>query len=288
MAKAKRQIEEDLKLIDIVIEILDARVPYSSQNPDVGKLLNNKKKIIVLNKSDLADESQTKEWKAYFENNGTPCVIVNSNTGLGIREVLKKVEEMMQDELKRQQEKGRVRKNIRLLVMGIPNVGKSSFINRIAKRSTAIVGNKPGVTKQKQWIRIQNNIELLDTPGILWPKFESKEIALHLAFTGTIKAEIIDECELSYYLIMFLYNNVKKNLQERYNITDEELKTIFEEKIEESEKYILLLELIAKKRGAIISGGMADQLKVARLLLEDFRTGKFGKITLEKSKFGGK
>ena len=276
MAKTRKQISDDIKLIDIVIEILDARIPKSSQNPDLGKLLCNKKRIIALNKSDLANESQNKLWKNFFENMKIPCVITDSNTGIGMKEVLQKVEKIMQPELQKQAEKGRIRKNIRILIVGIPNVGKSSFINRIAKRNTANVGNKPGVTKQKQWIRIQNNVELLDTPGILWPKFETEEVALHLAYTGTIKDEVIDETEVAYHLLKLLYENYKKDLLDRYKIEEQEL--------QESKVLLELMNLIGKKRGALLAGGKIDETKTAKILLEDFRTGKIGKITLEHIK----
>lgn len=189
MAKTRKQIMEDLKLIDIVIELLDARIPKSSQNPDIVKITRGKKKIIVLNKSDLANESQNKKWVEYFEGQGIPAVLTDSNSGKGIQDCIKKIEKIMDKELKLQAEKGRIGKKIRAMILGIPNVGKSSFINRISKRTSAGVGNKPGVTKQKQWIRINDQIELLDTPGVLWPKFESEEVALHLAFTGTIKED---------------------------------------------------------------------------------------------------
>ena len=274
MAKTKRQIQEDLKLVDVVIEILDARIPMASQNPDIAKMIKTKKHIIVLNKSDLADENENKRWQSRFEKEETPCVIANSNTGVGCKDILKKTKEIMQDELEKQEQKGRIQKNIRIMIVGIPNVGKSSFINRIAKRNTATVGNKPGVTKQKQWIRIENNIELMDTPGVLWPKFESNDVALNLAFIGTIKDEIIDEYEIAYHLISFLINNYKENLKNRFGLTDEEIK----------DDIVQVIELIGRKRGAIISGGRIDETKTARLILDDFRSGKLGRITLEKVK----
>lgn len=277
MAKTKKQISDDLKLIDVVIEILDARIPISSQNPDIGKLLCNKKRIIALNKSDLANESQNKLWQKYFEDMQIPCVITDSNTGIGMKEILLKIEAIMQSELQKQADKGRIRKNVRLLIVGIPNVGKSSFINRIAKRNTANVGNKPGVTKQKQWIRIQNNIELLDTPGVLWPKFESEEVALHLAYTGTIKDEVIEQTEIAYHLLKFLYENYQTELLTRYKIEKQEIRG--------KESFLLeLMHLIGKKRGALLAGGKIDEEKAAKILLDDFRNGKIGRITLEPQK----
>ena len=274
MAKTKRQIQDDLKLVDVVIEILDARIPKSSQNPDIAKMLQGKKHIVILNKSDLADENENKKWQSFFDKNKIPNVIANSNTGIGSKEIIKKVKDIMQGDLAKQEQKGRINKNIRIMIVGIPNVGKSSLINRLAKRNTALVGNKPGVTKQKQWIRIEDNIELLDTPGVLWPKFESQEVALNLSFIGTIKDEIIDEYEIAYNLISILCNEYKQNLKERYGLNDDDLK----------QELIALIELIGRKRGAIVSGGRVDETKTARIILDDFRSGKLGRITLEKVK----
>ena len=178
MLKTKKQIIEDLKLIDIVIEILDARIPISSKNPDIEKIISNKKKIVILNKSDLAENNETLKWVDFYKRNNIPAIIADSNLGKGIKETLNKIEELMQQDMQKLADKGRVKKNIRIMIVGIPNVGKSSFINRLCNKKLAVVGNRPGVTKQKQWVRIANNIELLDTPGVLWPKFEDKKVAL--------------------------------------------------------------------------------------------------------------
>ena len=221
MAKTKRQIIEDLKIIDIVVELLDARIPISSRNPDIEKITKNKKKIIVLNKCDLADEKENDRWLQYFKSKGISAVLTDSNTGKGINNFIKEVEKMMEEEQKILAQKGRTGRKTRVMILGIPNVGKSSFINRISKRSSAGVGNKPGVTKQKQWIRINEKIELLDTPGVLWPKFESEEVALNLAFTGTIKEEILDKVEIAYQLVKYLLENYRENLCKRYNLTNE-------------------------------------------------------------------
>lgn len=280
MAKTKKQMQEDLKLVDVVVEILDARIPKSSQNPDIAKMIEGKKRVVVLNKSDLAEENENRRWQEYFKSNGIPAIIVDSNIGNGVKEVTSMLQHIMKDELIRQQKKGRVQKNIRIMIVGIPNVGKSSFINRISKRNAAIVGNKPGVTRQKQWVRIENNIELLDTPGVLWPKFGNQKVALNLAFTGTIKSEIMDEYEVAYYLISFLYKNYKNKLMQRYSISDNEIDLIFQD--DEIQSTVSLIETIAKKRGAIMSKGRIDETKVSRLILDDFRNGKFGRITLEK------
>lgn len=285
MAKTKRQIIEDLKLIDVVIEILDARIPISSRNPDIEEYTKNKMKIIVLNKYDLADENQNKKWIEYFKANGIEAVLVNSNSGEGINKAINKVEEVYNRGRKQYEDKGRIGKSIRVMILGIPNVGKSSFINRISKKNVATVGNKPGVTRQKQWIRINQNIELLDTPGILWPKFESEEVALNLAYTGSIKDEVIEIVEVSFNLLKLLLNRHIDKLLERYKLNKSEIDEIFKlDDIEENEKIYEVMKLIGKKRGALISGGEIDTEKVARIILDDFRSGKIGRITLEEVK----
>ncbi len=278
MAKTKRQILEDSKLIDVVVEILDARIPKSSQNPDIAEIVRNKKRIIILNKSDLADEKETRKWIEYFKKKNITAIEADSNQGKGIEQVKKSIENIMEAELKAQNEKGRIRKTIRVMIIGIPNVGKSSFINRISKKTTMTVGNKPGVTKQKQWIRIGNQIELLDTPGVLWPKFESEEVGLNLAYTGSIKDDVLERTEVAYTLIQYLDKNYPEKLYEKYKITTEDI-----EKIKEHSQYYLeLMYLIGRKRGALISGGNIDEEKVANIILDDFKNGKIGKITLEK------
>ena len=285
MAKTKRQIMEDVRLVDIIIELLDARIPISSQNPDIAGITKNKKKIIVLNKCDLADERQNKRWVEYFNKKNIPAVLTDSNSGKGIEECVRKIEKIMEEDLKNQAEKGRIGRKIKAMVLGIPNVGKSSFINRISKKTSAGVGNKPGVTKQKQWIRINEKIELLDTPGVLWPKFESEEVALHLAFTGTIKEDILQRTEIAYYLVKFLIENYPKVLCERYKLTEEYINEQLEnqERAENENIYEIFLE-IGRKRGCIISGGNIDEEKTARIILDEFKNGKIGKITLEEAK----
>ena len=279
MAKTKRQITEDMKLVDVVIELLDARIPVSSQNPDISRLVNNKKRIVILNKADLADPVETKKWIEYFKTKNIVALEVDSNQGKGINQVNQTIEKLMAEELRIQNERGRIRKTIRVMIVGIPNVGKSSFINRISKKTTMVVGNRPGVTKQKQWIRIGSQIELLDTPGVLWPKFESEEVGLNLAYTGSIKDEVIDKVEVAYYLLKFLDKNYSKNLYEKYKISQEEISNIADHP-----QYTLeLMNLIGRKRGALVSGGNVDEEKVANIILDDFRKGKIGNITLEKS-----
>ena len=276
MAKTKRQIIDDLKIIDVVIELLDARIPIASRNPDFDSIVNRKKRIVILNKSDLSSEVENKKWIDYFKNKGILAVAVDSNSGKGIDRVPKEIEKIMSEDIAKMKEKGIVRKTIRVMILGIPNVGKSSFINRISKKTTMIVGNRPGVTRQKQWIRIGNQIELLDTPGVLWPKFD-EDVGLKLAYTGSIKDEILDRVDVAYNLVKILINEHKDNLKKRYNITDEEYDIC-----KSKENYALeFMYLIGKKRGALISGGEIDLERTSGIILDDFRSGKTGKITLE-------
>ena len=277
MVKTRRQIEEDLKLIDVVIELLDSRIPISSRNPEIQKITKNNKRIILLNKADLADENTNKKWVQELSKEA-PTILTDSNSGKGIDKVSKQIELIMRDEIARQAARGRINKTIRVMILGIPNVGKSSFINRISKKSNLEVGNRPGVTKQKQWIRIGKNQELLDTPGVLWPKFQSEEIALNLAFTGTIKDDILERTEIAYELLKKLYVNYKKNIMDRYKISEEEILNI-----EEKDNCIYeLMQLIGRKRGTLVSGGNTDDEKIARIILDDFRNCKLGKISLEE------
>lgn len=283
MAKTKRQIQEDLKLIDVVVEILDARIPMSSRNPDIEELIKNKDRLIVLNKYDLADEKQNQKWIQYFKNNGLQAVLVNSNTGEGINQAVKKIEEIYEATQEKFENKGRVGKAIRVMILGIPNVGKSSFINRLTKKNSTVVGNKPGVTRQKQWIRINGNIELLDTPGVLWPKFESEEVALNLAYTGTIKDDILQTIEVGFSLLKLLVYKHLELLIKRYKLDKRDVENILNlEDLEENERILEIMHLIGKKRGALISGGNIDEEKTAKIILEDFRSGKIGRITLEE------
>ena len=277
MAKTRRQIEEDLRIIDVVIELLDARIPLSSRNPDIKRITKNKKRIILLNKCDLANETTNSKWVSYFSKEA-PTILTDSNSGKGIDKVSKAIDKIMEEEIAKQAARGRINKTIRVMILGIPNVGKSSFINRISKKNSTEVGNKPGVTKAKQWIRIGKNQELLDTPGVLCPKFESDEVGLNLAFTGTIKDDILERTEIAYELLKVLYANHKDKLQERYKLTDEELVEVDKK----MNPIYELMQLIARKRGAIVSGGNTDDEKVARIILDDFRNCKIGKISLEE------
>lgn len=283
MAKTRKQIIEDLKLVDVVIEILDARIPRSSQNPEIRQILNGKKKIIVLNKSDLSDEKCNNEWIEYFIKNGDRAVLVDSNTGRGTVDVIKQIQIVMEEELKRLADKGRIGRKIRVMIVGIPNVGKSSFINRIVKKNTAEVGNRPGVTKSKQWIRVNDQIELMDTPGVLWPKFESEEVALNLAFTGSIKDDILEIVEIGYNLTKFLIENYRERLIARYSLDEIKINNILNQNQEENQNIYEIMQLIGRRRGALISGGNVDDEKTSKIILDDLRSGRFGKITLERA-----
>ena len=281
MAKTKKQITENLKLIDVVVELLDSRIPISSQNPDFAEITKGKKKIVILNKSDLSDETQNKLWVEFFKKKGIPAILTDANTGRGIQEVIKAIEKIMKEELNKSAQKGRVGRKIRAMILGIPNVGKSSLINRIAKKTSAQVANRPGVTRQNQWIRINENIELLDTPGVLWPKFESDEVALNLAYIGTIKDTVLQSTEIAYYLVKYLLKNYKEQLCNRYKLDVDEVEEILNREEPKNINIYDIFLLIGKKRGAIMSGGKVDEEKTARILLDEFRSGTIGKITLE-------
>jgi len=282
MAKTKKQMLEDLKLIDVVVEIVDARIPKASQNPDLQEWIKHKKKIMVFNKADLAEEKKNQEWVEYYKKQGQAVVLTDSNTGKGIQEAIREIEKIGKEMKEAEAQKGRKGRAIRVMVVGIPNVGKSSFINRITKKSSMAVGNKPGITRQKQWIRVKENIELLDTPGILWPKLGQEEVALRLAYTGTIKDDVLEKTEVAFYLLKYLLEEKRENVITRYSFTKEEIEEIMNrEEYPENENVLEILHQIGRKRGAIVSGGRVDEEKVANLLLEEFRSGKLGKMTLE-------
>ena len=282
MSKTKKEIIDNLKLIDVVIEILDSRIPISSRNPDIAEITKNKKKIIVLNKVDLADEKQNNLWVKYFNQQGIKAILTDSNQGKGINDVIREIENIMKDEIEQLSSKGRTGKKIRVMILGIPNVGKSSFINRIVKSNRLEVGNKPGVTRKKPWISINEKIDLLDTPGVLWPKFESEQVALNLAFTGTIKDDVLEQTEIAYELLKLLLSSYREKVIERYKITNEYIdKVLSQEQPENFNIYEIMLE-IGRKRGAIVSGGNIDEEKTAKIIIDDFRKGELGRITIEK------
>ena len=268
MTKAKRQMQEDIKLIDLIIELVDARVPLSSRNPDIDELGKNKSRLILLNKSDLADERQNEAWKTYFQAKGFYVVKVDSRNGSGMKAINNVIQEACKEKIERDRRRGIKNRPIRAMVVGIPNVGKSTFINTFAGRACAKTGNKPGVTKGKQWIRLNKNVELLDTPGILWPKFEDQTVGLRLAFIGSIKDEILNTEELAAELIQFMKKHYAGVLAEKYAITEVE------------DPYACLTD-IAKNRHCLLRGSELDTNKAAMLLIDDFRNGRLGKITLE-------
>ena len=270
MTKTKRLIKENLNLVDIVIEILDSRVPNSSRNPDVDEIIGNKPMLMVLNKSDLSDPIINKQWEEFLGNKDIDTIFINSITGQGIDKTIKKLELIMKEKMERLAQRGRKYKPIRCMIIGIPNVGKSTFINKIAGKSSAKTGNKPGVTKGKQWIRLNEKIELLDTPGILWPKFKDTSVGLKLAWIGSIKDGIMDQEELAFHLLKFLIEDYSKLLINRYK-----LETIHKEPLE-------ILNDITINRGFIIKGGEPNYLRTSEMLLDEFRKGKIGKISLEK------
>lgn len=286
MAKTKKQILEDLKLIDIVVEVLDARVPVSSRNPDVREYCKNKKKIVILNKADLADDNTTKMWVEYYKKMGVPAIKVEANTGKGLSEVVSTIKEEGKEIVEKYVQKGRIGRSIKVMILGIPNVGKSTLINSLAKRQVAKVENRPGVTVTKQWIKVDNEIELMDTPGMLWPKLNDEGVAIHLGFINTIGSHAIDNEELAYFLLKYLCENYKTRVEQRYDIKiDDNVcidEIIYDDEGNELNGIIAVRDEIARKRGAIVSGGKIDERKVSDIIINDFQTGKFGKISIEK------
>lgn len=270
MKKTIDNIKSSLKLVDIVGEIIDARIPISSKNPVIDKILENKPRIMILNKSDMANEGETKKWQNYYKSKGYGVVIIDALHSKGLDKIYSTAKDLLEEKFKKLEEKNIQSKTIRMMIVGIPNVGKSTFINNIAKRKSAKIGDRPGVTKQVQWIKTNNDLELLDTPGVLWPKFEEERIGLNLAFTGAIKDEIMDIENLAFKFIEVL-NSIDKNiLKNRYDLEDEDF-----------EETIITMDKIALRRGAILKKGEIDYFKVANLILDDFRKVKLGRITLE-------
>lgn len=271
MAKTRRLLTENLKLVDVVIELLDARIPSSSKNPEIDAIVNNKPRLIAMNKADLADENISREWLKWYGSKGTAVIFIDSIKGTGINQLKSKLREIMKERIERDKQKGRIFRPIRTMVAGIPNVGKSSFINRIAGKASAVTGDRPGVTRGKQWIRINEEIELLDTPGILWPKFEDSQVALNLAYTGAIKDEIMDTVEIAAALLEKLSTEYPSYLSGRFKLQNLEGQT-----------GLMLLEACGKNRGCIVSGGEIDLQRVSTIILDEFRGGKIGRISLER------
>ena len=268
MTKARRQMQEDIKLIDLVIELVDARVPASSRNPDIDELGKNKSRLILMNKADLADESRTSRWSEYFKEKGYYVAVADSRNKGSMKAITQVIQEACREKTERDRKRGILNRPVRAMIVGIPNVGKSTFINTYAGKACAKTGNKPGVTKGKQWIRLNKSVELLDTPGILWPKFEDQTVGLHLALIGSIKDEILNIEELSLELIKLLVREYPGVLKERYGVLEEQ----------DAPK---ILEQIAVNRKCIKRGEELDYSKAAALLLDEFRSGRLGKITLE-------
>lgn len=268
MTKAKRQMQEDIKLIDLVIELVDARIPLSSRNPDIDELGKNKYRLILMNKADLADKKKTEQWSAYFKEKGFFVVSLDARTKNSMKTITDIVMEACKEKIERDRKRGIKNRPVRAMVVGIPNVGKSTFINSYAGKACAKTGNKPGVTKGKQWIRLNKNVELLDTPGILWPKFEDQMVGLRLALIGSIKDEILNVDELAVELIKFLTVHYPGLLNERYEV-------------EEAQEITDMIYEVAKNRNCMLKGGEPDYSKAAALIIDDFRSGKLGEITLE-------
>lgn len=285
MTKAKRMMEENIRLIDLVIEIVDARVPMSSRNPDIDKLASNKARIILLNKADLADDYVTNKWIAYFNSKNIYCLKLNSRDNSGVKQVNNLIQTACADKIERDKSRGIMNRTIKAMVVGIPNVGKSTFINSFAGKASAKTGNKPGVTKGKQWIKLGKNVEMLDTPGILWPRFENQEVGMRLAMIGSINDNILNIEELAIDTINYVYNNYPDNIIERYELDKEAVKASYDESAINPDNSIALyiMEQAALKRGCIKKGNAIDYEKTANIILDDFRSGRLGRITLERS-----
>lgn len=268
MTKARRMMQEDIKLIDLVIELVDARIPLSSKNPDIDELAKNKARLILLNKADLASPEQTKAWEDWFKAKGFYVLSLNARNGSGVKAVTGIIQEACKEKIERDRRRGIMNRPVRAMIVGIPNVGKSTFINTYAGKACTKTGNKPGVTKGKQWIRLNKNVELLDTPGILWPKFEDQSVGQKLAIIGSIKDDLLDIRELAVQLLGLLMEKYPGILQKRYNI-------------EENRDKIKMLEMIAEARNCRLKGNVLDTQKAAKLLLDDFRSAKLGAITLD-------
>jgi ribosome biogenesis GTPase A len=270
MAKARREVTEKLKQIDVVFELVDARVPLSSRNPMIDELVSHKPRLILLNKADLADPLVTEQWSRYFQGKGFKVISIDSQTGKGTEKIPTLAKELAVDLLEKLKAKGMKPRAIRALILGIPNVGKSTLINRLAKKKIAKTGDRPGITKQQQWIKVGSELELLDTPGILWPKFEDQIVGFRLAATGAIKDEILDFQDVAVYLLKYLREEYPKPLMERFKLTE-----LHEDVVE-------LFDAIGRNRGLLMSGGYIDYDKAAELILREFRSCKIGKISLEK------
>lgn len=271
MTKARRMMQENIKLIDLVIELVDARIPMSSRNPDIDELAKGKARIILLNKSDLADKRYNEEWAEYFKDKGFHVLLINSKTGAGVKAIQGLVQEACKEKIERDRKRGIINRPVRAMVVGIPNVGKSTFINAFAGRACAKTGNKPGVTKGKQWIRLNKNLELLDTPGILWPRFENQQVGERLAMIGSINDEIVQMDELANAVILYIAEKYPGLLEERFHI----------DAIDTSDNGYEVLKKVCRIRGCFLKGEELDIMRASQMVIEDFRSGKIGQITLE-------
>ncbi len=271
MAKTRRLITDSLKLVDVVIELVDARLPLSSRNPEIDRIVGHRPRVLILNKADIADSDANQKWLSYFKNKGIETILMDSQSGKGLKNFDAAIDTVLAEKFEKERLKGMQRRTVKMMIVGIPNVGKSSFINRLSGRAATKTGDRPGVTTAKQWIKVAGKYEILDTPGILWPKFEDKEVGRRIAFTGGIKDEIMDIEELAFFLVGYLRKKYPEMLAERFKITEDTTD------IGDFE----LVELIGRKRGCIISGGNVDTLRASNLILDEFRAAKIGKITLE-------
>ena len=278
MTKTRRQIEADLKHVDIVLEIIDARIPVSSRNPDIDAITAGKPRLMVLNRADQADPAGNRAWGAWFRKKGWSVLETDAKTGAGVSQFSRMVQEVLKDQIARWQEKGLVGRPVRAMVVGVPNVGKSTFINKVARKKSAKASDRPGVTRGKQWVTVDRGLELLDTPGILWPKFEDVETGMRLACTGTVKDEIRDVETLGCHLMAFLGTQYPNVLVESYRLKEVPAREAEENEVAYGYR---LLEACAQKRGMRISGGEFDTERMARVLLDEYRGGKLGRFTLE-------
>ena len=269
MARARRVLKEGLAMVDVVVEMVDARIPISSRNPEIDKIIGNKPRIIACNKADLADAEMNKYYKRYFNEKGIKVIFTDSKTGNGVRNVLKEIENVMSEKMERQKAKGRKAMIVKAMIVGVPNVGKSSFINRITKKYSAVTGDRPGFTRNKQWLKANDNVYLLDTPGLLWPKLEDQDAAKKLAITAAIKDDILDTSLLAVYLLELLRDKYPNAIQERYKFDPKDMTGV------------QMLEECGKRRGCLVHGGEVDYQRASTVVLDDFRNGRLGKITLD-------
>ncbi len=270
MAKARREVTEKLKLVDIIFELVDARIPFSSRNPMIDEIIQHKPRLVLLNKADMADKEITNQWIRYFQEKGITALAINSQAGIGMKEIVSAAKKILYDKFEKMRSKGIKPRAIRAMIVGIPNAGKSTLINRLAKKNIAKTGNTPGVTKAQQWIKVGKELELLDTPGILWPKFDDQEVGLKLAVTGAIKDTLLNMHDIAAYALRFLDENYPERLKERYK-----LETVPDEIVE-------LFDLIGQFRGLKMSGGEVDYDKVSELVIREIRMEKLGPLTFEK------